>query len=112
MNVISNEMEVLGKSKSLLTFMGFCLSKEQSSLFKIRSHAMNVLVVLFLSFDAIATSITYMLDHLDDISLVLQALYQIFACVSVAGLFCTFAPQKYLVYEIFTDLKRMVDGSK
>lgn len=73
---------------------------------------MNVLVVLFVLFDVFLVSIAYILEHIGDLSLVLQALYQILAYISVCGVFLTFAPQKYVVYEVFDQLQRMVDESK
>lgn len=105
-------MEVLSQIKLLLTVMGFCLSKEASSLSKIASYLMNVLGILFVLFGAIEVSITYILQHMDDMSLVLQALYQIFGYFSVCGVFLTFVPQKFVVHEVFDQLQHMVDESK
>lgn len=105
-------MEVLGKSKYLLTLLGFCLPREENFWLKMATFLINVIMAIFIVFGGIVTSILYILEHVDDISLVIQALYQIFAIVSVFGVFFTFAPQKYLIHDIFAQLKRLVDTSK
>lgn len=48
---------------------------------------------------------------MDDIGLVLQASFQIFAIFSVCGITITLASKKYLVYDVFIELKRIVDQS-
>lgn len=105
-------MEVLGKSKYLLTVLGLCLSKQEGTWLKLASLSAVVLLAIFGTYVGIVLSLAFILENIKQVPLVLQALYQIIGNITILGILITFAFRKYLIYEVFADLKRIVIGSK
>lgn len=105
-------MEVLGKSKFLLTLLGFCLPREEKVWLKRTASVSNIGMASFIIVGGIGGAIMYIREHIDDISLIIQVFYQIVGCSSILGVFITFAPKKYLIHEIFGQVKRLFNESE
>lgn len=105
-------MEVLGKSKFLLTLLGFCLPREENVWLKRTASVSNIGMASFIIVGGIGGAIMYIREHIDDISLIIQVFYQIVGCSSILGVFITFAPKKYLIHEIFGQVKRLFNESE